>query len=117
MAKKAVVVLALMERKGVEYKLITPQALKWMYTPFNRDNGMSYDDPIPKSVLKSFITSGLASQSELDETESIHVTIGSCDNDRALGLPGELFYSLKDMLSYIVKNELIVKDEYYGHVY
>lgn len=101
MTKKMCLVI-LQGQGDTDIRLANAAANEWFDQPFEQD-----EEQIPPAVLEGHKV----------KNETIEVTPGSCDNDRAIQCPGIAFSSLVDVFKYCKENDIEISDEYHGCIY
>ncbi len=97
----------------VYHKLVGPKTFEFISSEWSSPDGSnSYDEIIPEEVKEEIqCLSGETSD------DSIHITIGSFDNDRAIQLDGKDFDSATQAVKWAVKSGVELGEEYDGCVY
>lgn len=103
--------------------LVNEDVWNWILSPYNPPNprDSAYAEKVPDAVLaeaeRHECESFYAEYSDMDEDGYYNVSIGSCDNDRALGAPGIQFWSIKEAMEFVVTNDIEIVEEYNGYIY
>jgi hypothetical protein len=91
-------------------KLCSPETEGWLHMNPKFEGGHSAEEKIPADVQ-----AGADPNHALEET--VRVTSGSWENDRALAAPGLSFETLSGALEWVIKNEAELTGEYHGCIY
>lgn len=76
----------------------------WINLPYQGNNNKNrYTETVPSGVMCNH--------------KELEITSGSYDNDRALAISGQTFWTMKDAYDYIKNNNITIEDEYEGYIY
>lgn len=90
---------------GTDIKLVPYAAKAWIESAYPAN----MEETIPADVKEGF--------EDYYEEDTLLVTPGSGDNDRALVVQGYGFNSTTDAHKYARKNDIEIVDEYHGYIY
>lgn len=106
-------IVMLSDRKDTYLTLVRPEVLDWIHQPYsppeNNKVQYGYTEEVPESIREEYAK-------EHGKT-TCNVTVGSCDNDRAMRAPGESFQTLVKLMKHVEKNNMRIVGEYHGLVY
>ena len=106
-------IVMLSDRKDTYLTLVRPEVLDWIHQPYSppKNNKVQYGyaEEVPENIRDEYAK-------EHGQT-TCNVTVGSCDNDRAMRAPGESFQTLVKLMKHVEKNNMRIVGEYHGLVY
>lgn len=97
-----------------EVKIVSKPVWDWILTEDDFQGEDSIQDTPPPEVIQEMIE-----ENGEDSDCTVFVTSGSPDNDRALNAPApnRSFFSMKEALQYIKRNNIEIVEEYEGYIY
>lgn len=105
--KKKMLLIVLTGQGDIDVRLVPYAALQWIESP-TPSSGAKYE-AIPAEVMAGY--------EHKYHNKKAYVSAGSGDNDRALHLHGEEFYSTVEAMAYANDNDIEVVDEWHGCIY
>ena len=99
--------------------LVDPFVFEWLLQPFAppKPNMTAYYEPLGPDMVNVF------ARNPSDPMQHVHVSIGSCANDRALALScvygaiDECFDSTRELNNFVKAHDIEIVDEYDGGIY
>ncbi len=97
------------------HKLVGPKTFDWFFTEYD-STASSYNEKIPGDVAEEFSAFD-ANWKQYNKNATIHVSVGSSDNDRAIQSVGKDFNSASEACKWAIKNGIELGEEYDGCSY
>lgn len=97
------------------HKLVGPKTFDWLFSDYE-SNDSSYNEEIPTEVAEEFSVFE-ANWKKYNESVTIHVSVGSTDNDRAIQCVGMDFDSASKACKWAIENGIELGEEYDGCSY
>ena len=94
---------------NIDVGLVNKETWDWINSDYVSDES-AYEETIAPSIMKAYPDCQYVE-------ETIFITSGSYDNDRALSSPKERFDSITDAMKFIKKNKCNLVDEFHGCIY
>lgn len=96
--------------------LVTEAVWDWICSPY-----ISSQEKVPEAVLlEAKRHESPAFDDEFcnpDEDGLYYVSMGSYENDRAMGAPGHSFWTMKEAFEFIKDNDIEIIEEFDGYLY
>lgn len=107
--KKSVYLVNLVGQGDQFITLVTEDVWNWILSPYESTKS-GYNETLPEAVKKEMLI-------HHKKAEDVFVSRGSYENDRAIQAPGYSFDTIKEAMTYIRDNNLVLEEEFSGCLY
>lgn len=120
---KEMSLVVLSDRKDETVYMVPPFVMSWINQPYDHSRSRyGYNEKLPSDVLAFFKESAKDNDfvDEDDIMDTVEVTVGSTNNDRALQVivaDSFEFGSEVDAIAHAKENDIVINDVYHGVCY